>query len=149
MGNISYFQECNWHKFSPRILQLRVKTVLTRFPLPPDSLAAQRSQVDKFCSLSSFLSPPPPSLPQPPFRTPKGNSRDYILDGTNLQSLLQLMHSMYQYFLMQVDLRGKKKKKNIHRRIYRKRLYVKLQMWADMCFRATSRFRNQGNLIFI
>lgn len=69
--------------------------------LPPDSLAAQRSQVDKSCSLSPFFSQTPLLPPNPPFRPPVGNSRDYILDGTYLHSLLQLMQSMHQYFRIQ------------------------------------------------
>lgn len=79
--------------------------------LPPDSLAAQHSQVDKLCSLSPFVSlpPPPPSSLYPAFRPPVGTSRDYILDGTNLPCLLKRMHSVNQYVDIKIDSNREKK----------------------------------------
>lgn len=94
-------RECNRpisvYTWNPSV---KSKTVLMRFPtetFPPDSLAAQLSQVDK---LSSFLFSTPTQYP--PFRPPAGDSRDYILAGTNLQSLLHFMHSMYRYLLIEI-----------------------------------------------
>lgn len=101
LGKVSHFGECNRpisvYTWNPSV---KSKTVLMRFPtetFPPDSLAAQLSQVDK---LSSFLFSNPTQYP--PFRPPAGDSRDYILAGTNLQSLLHFMNSMYRYFLIQI-----------------------------------------------
>lgn len=73
LGKVSYLWECNRpisvYTWNPSV---KGKTVLTRFPtktFPPDSLAAQLSQVDKLCSLSFFILNPHPI---PSFQASRG-----------------------------------------------------------------------------